>query len=223
MKKNKKMIFQILIMACMISACSIPETKSGSEKSDTMGSQKEDTAYYTKITAGWPVYESAEKLIDAGKIVIIGEVTDISFKILNKETSEETDSKDENGYLHTIYRAEVECNLKGNTTDEIQIQMIGGRDDIKVEEQLSVLGDNSCYGIPILVGMRNIEVGKKYLFVIHQYREKMPTLINVDQGVFSLEEQLKKDETSIVSLKEVNSKFGDETWNNCVKKFGIEE
>lgn len=73
----KRMIFQILIMACMISACSIPETKSGSEKSDTMGSQKEDTAYYTKITAGWPVYESAEKLIDTGKIVIIGEVTDV--------------------------------------------------------------------------------------------------------------------------------------------------
>ena len=61
--------------------------------------------------------------------------------------------------------------------------------------------------------MPEIQIGESYLLALYQYQDTIPTLINVEQGIFDTREPLTKDSYSNVSLKDVVSFFGADKWN----------
>ena len=149
-----------------------------------------------------------------GKYYCFRKITDISFEILDRTTAKPptSDSETENCYLNTIYSVEVITAYKGNSAGTIKVRMLGGLEGVYVKEQIAVLGDKANKGIPIMDGSPNLEIGQTYLFVLYQYSDTMPTLVNVQQGVYGIDDPLAKDDHSYVSLKEIISSFGEDNW-----------
>jgi hypothetical protein len=177
---------------------------------------------HTIISFDWPVYESAHELIEAGKIVVLGKITDISFQMYDIKTGRppSADSSGSDIYLHTVYEIETLTFYKGEPADTIHMRMIGGLKDVMVDEQRALLGNCAKANIPLLAGMLELDIGRTYLFVLHQYEDAMPTLVNPCQGVYAIDNPEQKDILSLVSLKDIISYFGDDKWSAFEQTYG---
>ncbi len=177
---------------------------------------------YTIISLDWPAYESAHELIEAGTIVVLGKISGISFQMYDIKTGRppSADSSGSDIYLHTVYEIETLTFYKGEPADTIHMRMIGGLKDVKVDEQRALRGDRAKAEIPLLAGMPELDIGQTYLFVLHQYEDTMPTLVNTSQGVYAVDDPEHKDVLSLVSLKDIISYFGDEEWSAFEQTFG---
>lgn len=213
-----KFVLLLLVIVFTLSACSnkdvtesvtIPETVQ-----NTSSVSDETDIHYNIMSADWPIYKNAEELTEAGNIVVLGKVTGISFQMLDRMTAEPPaeDSDEENCYLNTIYDIEVLTSYKGFSSETIKVRVLGGMEGVYLKEQLAVLGNRASEGISLLEGMPEMEIGQTYLFVLYQYEDTMPTLINVEQGIYEIDAPLEKDEYSYVSPKEIISSFGEDKW-----------
>lgn len=209
----------LLLTACSDTAPQDNNITSASEQNENPVSAQEsnnssEEIHYNLISADWPVYKDVKELTNAGNVIVLGKITDISFEILDRTTAEPptSDSETENCYLNTIYSVEVITSYKGNSAETIKVRMLGGLEGVYVKEQIAVLGDKANKEIPIMDGSPNLEIGQTYLFVLYQYSDTMPTLVNVQQGVYGIDDPLTKDDHSYVSLKEIISSFGEDNW-----------
>lgn len=221
---KSKLLIMVLATVLLLAACSntAPQdnniTATNEQNENPVSAQESNNSseeiHYNLISADWPVYKDVKELTNAGNVIALGKITNISFEILDRTTAKPptSDSETENCYLNTIYSVEVITAYKGISTETIKVRMLGGLEGVYVKEQIAVLGDKANKEIPIMDGSPNLEIGQTYLFVLYQYSDTMPTLINVQQGVYGIDDPLAKDDYSYVSLKEIISSFGEDNW-----------
>lgn len=195
---------------------------------------------YAKRTADWPIYQDAHELVDHADMVLIGRVKSIEFQVLDLTNalpiSEET--PDHAKELYTIYHMDVLTTYQGNVTNEISVRVMGGMVGYETDQQLAMMEDHHAFnrerGIPIWDQYSKVqcEVGKTYLFVLSQFETGLPTIVNLEQSVYDLEEPTRKNtigENSavyysgnadeygnpLISALDIVDSFGDE----CTKSF----
>lgn len=167
---------------------------------------------FTGISADWPSYPNTAALIDSSDAVVLGTVKSLSFQLLDIRTARPaTDETDEhNALIYTLYDIDIIEQYKGDLGAHTQIRVMGGLEGQYLEEQVSLLGDRAAYGIPCLNGMPAINIGETYLFVLHQYENTAPTLLNPTQSVFSCSNPGLDSDASSISLQSILSYFGDD-------------
>jgi hypothetical protein len=180
---------------------------------------------YNTMSADWPIYKDVTELTEAANVILLGKVTGISFQVLDDRTAQHPSEETEewNRSLNNIYDVDVITSYKGDSLKNIKVRMLGGQKGVYVEEQLSALGEDAKNGIPIMEGMPEIKIGETYLFVLYQYKDTMPTLVNVGQGVYELHDPLAKDQYSFVSPKDIISYFGKDKWEEFKEKGMVSE
>lgn len=133
--------------------------------------EEKNTAKHTYILhADYPVYDSADKLVEAADLVFTGEVKDVTYEMLNVDT--ETNVS-ENGLMpYTIFNIEVSTVYKGEIIEKnICMKRLGGSFDT---------------GIYKLYGASEIEVGKEYLFAASTYENAYASFLNPEQASYDL-------------------------------------
>lgn len=155
----------------------------------------------------WPVYASADELIRSSDVIVLGDVTDISYQVLDTRTAEPAaeDTDEEYCMLYTIYEFNVKLSYKGNSSDNVKIAIPGGQMNVRVEEQIEA---NVSEYIPILPGMPEMNLGETYLLALHQYPEHMPTILNPTQSVYNLSNNSSNEEHLNISAEEIILHFG---------------
>ncbi len=212
----------LLLVACVIAVTAFSVNNNSTSENNNLLNEissevgtNTDGVIYNSVSADWLIYEDVADLVEKSNIVVLGKITDISFQVLDMRTAQPPtkDTEEWNHSLYTIYDVEVITSYKGKTSDTIQFRMMGGRKDMLTNEQLTTLGQDSVKGISIMDDMPEIQIGESYLLALYQYQDTIPTLINVEQGIFDTREPLTKDSYSNVSLKDVVSFFGADKWN----------
>ena len=193
---------------------------------------------YVLTTSDWPLYSSAKDLIDNADLVFIGKITGIDFEVLDSSNalpvSETTPHYARQ--LYTIYTVEISQTYKGDTTDVTKIRVMGGVVDYNIDTQLEIMENGNALGkengIPILDNYYKVQcnIGNSYLFTLRQFETGYPTIMNVDQSVFDLNEPTRKqtignnpnvyysgskDEYNcpLISAKDIIMGFGKKEWN----------
>ena len=114
----------------------------------------------------------------------------------------------------TDYDIEVVTSYKGDAADTVNLRLMGGIEGAFIEEQKAALKEKADEGIPLVEKRPDLALGQTYLFVLYQYENAIPTLVNPDQGAFSIDDPLAKDVFSYVSAKEIISFFGEDKWGS---------
>lgn len=156
---------------------------------------------YTRITADWSIYNDADNLIAASDMVFIGEITDIEFEVLDASNalpaSEAT--PDYARTLYTLFNVNILETYKGDTTNVKQVRMMGGMVNYRVDEQLNIMDEGRAFkrelGIPVWEAFykTQYQTNKCYLFVVRQYETGCPTIINLEQAIYGLDEPTRKN------------------------------
>ena len=202
MKKRAFMLVGILLISIVMSACS-SNSKSTTNENET-----------TIIQAEYPVYDTAEEIVDASDLVFSGTVTEINYESLNVKS--ETGADSETGLVeateipYTIFDISIEKVYKGNVeSSSISIKRPGG----KIDGQFFVVE-----------GASTIEVGETYLFITQTYENAYPSLLNVTQASFDMSkpEVLNSEQGNArITLSEVLEYLDSITWfwGACIIKF----
>lgn len=164
MKRRAFILASILFSLVVMSACS--------SNSNTAANENEVTV----IQAEYPVYDTAEEIVNASDLVFSGTVTEINYESLNVKS--ETGADPETGLVeateipYTIFDISIEQVYKGHVeSNSISIKRPGG----KMDGQVFTVEDAST-----------IEVGETYLFITQTYENTYPSLLNVTQASFDM-------------------------------------
>ena len=164
MKKRAFILVGILFSLVLMSACN--------SNSNTAANENEVTV----IQVEYPVYDTAEEIVNASDLVFSGTVTEINYESLNVKS--ETGADPETGLVeaseipYTIFNISIEQLYKGNVeSDSISIK----QKKKKMDGQVFVVEDAST-----------IEVGETYLFITQTYENTYPSLLNVTQASFDM-------------------------------------
>ncbi len=195
---------------CLLVACILVISITSCQKTSTNGFPETGVPFevigipdgpYTQISADWDIYNDATDLIAASDMVFIGEITDIKFDVLDATTalpaSESTPDYARN--LYTLFDVNILETYKGDTTNVKQVRMMGGMVDYNVEEQLNVMNEGRAFkrelGIPVWEDFykRQYQTNTCYLFVVRQYETGCPTIINLEQAIYGLNEPTRKN------------------------------
>lgn len=144
---------------------------------------------YIMTSTDWPYYETTEEIVAAGNIIVSGKITGISFQVLDLKTGKKAENEAE-GMLHTIYNIDVISVYKGNNIEKLEVRVPGGLHDQYLKEQLSTLGERADKGIELIAGNPELQIGQSYLFILKQYEDSIPDLINLTQGAIKIDDQL---------------------------------
>ena len=206
----KLAILSMFVTLFLLSSCS--STGSVSPPPTASGPQDMIEVTYNTMSADWPVYNDVEDLVAAGDEILIGSVTDISYQVLDIRTAElaTEETEEEYRYFYTIYDVDVVKSYKGSAHDMVKVRVLGGQEGTRVNEQLTALGEDAADGIPIMEGMPIIDVGESCLFVLYQYENTVPTLVNVNQGIYDLSEPYGwGNGESSITFQDIISYFGE--------------
>lgn len=196
------------------------DPSAGTQGGDAAISFDPNNVSFTGISADWPYYPDTESLIDRSNTVVLGTVTGISFQLLDIRTARPItkETKESDVQLYTLYDIEIMEQYKGDLGTHTQVRVLGGLRDQYLEEQVSVLGDRAAYGIPCMEGIPEINMGGTYLFVLYQYEDTAPTLLNPTQSVFSYSSP--GTATPEISLQSIVSYFGEGEWEQLQERLG---
>lgn len=178
------------------------ETKNSSLGTDT-------SVQFGSIEVDWQWYSSAEQLIEHGDIIVSGKVTDISFAMLDKYTGKVVDANvnDSESELCTIFHVDVITPYKGCDEETLQIRMEGGLENYMVDEQIEVLKEHGGNVINYLSDPPKIELGEEYLFILGQFEDTLPCIINSFQTAFPLKDRTSKEKYSNASVDDIIWQF----------------
>ncbi len=147
---------------------------------------------YAKMVADWPIYH-IDDLVQTADIVLIGRVKSIEFRVLDMRTAlpptESTPAYAKD--LYTIYHLDVLNIYKGDVEKSVSIRISGGMVGYRENEQLDLLQD---YGMSDIIPVWDAQymvqcaIGESYLFVLKQFETGLPTMINLTQTVYVLDE-----------------------------------
>lgn len=169
-----------------------------------------DNVKYGVMIVDWVMYDSAEDLVDASDIICKAKVTDISFDLVDPKTGRAiTDGEDpKNGELNTIYEIEVTKQYRsyrddGIKLEKLNVRVMGGLKGYKTDEQLEVLKRAGSDTIPLMHEPPEIQLGEEYLFLLAQFDNALPCLINAPQAVYPLSDPTYRDEFSGASAQDI--------------------
>ena len=163
---------------------------------------------YVRVSVDYPMYSTAEELVEVAQNVYIGSVTDISFEIFDMKTGKvDSSSKSESTsrMLYTIYTISVKESLKGDVSETVKIRRVGGITGYNEEGQYKKMKDANLIGeykgIPRVVeeGV-SLEIDGKYLFCTNSSVEGYDIVVNVIQFAH-----------------QVNSEIATQIMNECKK------
>lgn len=163
MKKTFYIILSLTV-CLMLGACS----KKASETTNK--------GITTSIHAEYPVYDTAQELVESADLVFSGSVENITYEILNTKSELGVDSltglSETQGIPYTLYEIKVTEVYKGNVKgDTITIKRPGG----EYNGNKYILDDAS-----------DISLGETYLFLTETYENTYPSLLNVTQASYDM-------------------------------------
>lgn len=148
------------------------------------------------LSPDWPSYDTAEEIVNASSNIYAGEVTGVTFEIVDMRTGKVADpsqSDNTNLMLYTIYTVSVTKSYKGKNEGEIRICHIGGiagYDDDKQHSLLKSSGLLDQYGgIPAVKHTTTLATGKEYLFCTSRKDGDFDFIINKTQFAHSVNSQ----------------------------------
>lgn len=152
----------------------------------------------------YPMYDTAQNLVDAADLVFTGKVENIRYEMLDIKMESGPDSmtglEEASKVPYTIFEIKVSNIYKGNTTDEtIYLKRPGGNFDTIVYE---------------LEGATPINQGEEYLFVAQTFENFYPSLVNVDQAVYDLNAPAVLSEDNTITLSQILLLFEWEIFKN---------
>lgn len=174
-------IFLSVSMVCLASGCALSPKKSEiAETQKAAATNVEDNAEEStvSISAEYPEYENASTLVDSTDLIFSGTVKDISYEQLDVRTEREEGSEIDGGKLpYMIFEISVDQVYKGSIDgDTIRIKRLGGQTD-DTENGLSDLNDAI-----------EISIGNTYLFLTETYDDSYPSLVNMTQSAYNMED-----------------------------------
>lgn len=160
-------------------------------------------------------YHTIEDAISDGDIVVVGEVTNISF-MTHADMSDPPPEIKEDKVLCTVYDLNISNVYKGKAGDSVKLKIgCGLENEAYTDEILSVWGESS---IPIYELEPTFEIGKKYLLILYEFQAFAGYYhpVGYGEGIYpvnSTSEILKESDIPFVySVKDVISYFGEEQW-----------
>ena len=229
---------KLLCVSLLLIVVILPSCRDNSETSGHSAIGNTSTeARYAMMEACYSSYQSAQELVESADIVYVGKVTGISFRVLDATTALPPTEKTEERHrgLNTIYDIEISTSYKGGASKSMQVRMMGGIMNYRVEEQVQVMRDNNAWrwdeGIPVWENYAEYKIGETYLFVVKQNGNRPAYVMNLDQSAYNLHNPFKKhtignhDEieyysgktdqygSPIISARDVIMVFGKEKWD----------
>ena len=152
----------------------------------------------------YPMYDTAQNLVDAADLVFTGKVENITYEMMDIKMESGPDSmtglEEASKVPYTIFEIKVSNIYKGNTTDEtIYLKRPGGNFDTIVYE---------------LEGATPINQGEEYLFVAQTFENFYPSLVNVDQAVYDLNAPAVLSEDNTITPSQILLLFEWEIFKN---------
>lgn len=197
----KKIICILLIvsMVCLASGCALsPKSSETAETQKKVATNVKDNAEKSKIILSpeYPKYENADTLVDSTDLIFSGTVNDISYEQLDVRTEKEEGLEtDEEKIPYTIFEISVDQVYKGSIDgDTIRIKRLGGQTD----DTEYVLSDAI-----------EISIGDTYLFLTEAYDNSYPSLVNVEQSVYNMEDAQKEGTASYRMNQNQDIKLSD--------------
>ena len=152
-----------------------------------------------QIVADWPWYHTAEELVNACSHIYTGQISDISFEIIDYKTGKpdrDPTSESRNRMIHTIYTISLISNYKGNSPSELSICKIGGLYGYKEKEQNELLrssrliSENSDSERTIVIcDDTSLAIGNEYLFCTYRFADGYDQIINPYQFAHRLDSE----------------------------------
>lgn len=182
MKKTIHIVFLMTFFLAM-SACG-----KEADISDTGG-------MVTSLHAEYPVYDTAQELVDKADLIFSGIVESVSYEMLDVRTESGSDTltgiSETQDIPYTIYEIKLTKIYKGNTEgDIIHIKQPGGE------------FDGNTYMID---GATAIHQGETYLFLTETYESSYPSLLNATQAAYDMNagEMLSEEENKAITLSQI--------------------
>ena len=200
---------------------------------------EDDQIKYHSLSGDWAIYDNAAELVEYANVVYIGEVSDISFEILDERDATPVNDSTPTEYreIYTVYEVNVIESYKGNKSGITKIRLMGGMENYHTETQMELMKQYHVHdenlGIPIWADTNKTkcEIGGKYLFILYEFETGYPTFVNLEQSVFALTDPTRKqtigenatvyytgerDERGLplISPKDIISEFGAEAWES---------
>ncbi|CVI70612.1 hypothetical protein NDGK_01933 [Clostridiales bacterium CHKCI001] len=185
----------VLIVIMLISLCACGNVETARQTDVESSTQAEPTKQI--MIADYPMYDTAQNLVDAADLVFTGKVENITYEMLDIKMESGPDSitglEEASSVPYTIFEIKVSNVYKGNVTDEtIYLKRPGGNFDTIVYE---------------LEGATPINQGEEYLFVAQTFENFYPSLVNVDQAVYDLNAPEVLSEDNTITLSQILSLF----------------
>lgn len=165
MKKSFRIVVQVIAI-CVLGACG----------KDAI--EPEDETMITIIHAEYPLYDTAQELVDEADLVFSGTVESVSYEMLDVRAESGKDSVTGLDQSHcipyTIYQVKVDLLYKGSSDEDfIYIKCPGGE------------ADENQY---VVEGAVTLQEGGVYLFLTKSFENTYPSLLNAAQSAYDMNE-----------------------------------
>lgn len=196
----KKLTFMVAVLILIVSFGGCSSQHDVFPESGTSDYEEIPEGPYVRRIADWHIYDSADNLIDDADIVFTGKIVDIEFQVLDITNSlpASESTPDYAKELYTIYSVEVAEVYKGEADGNMKVRVMGGMVNYKVEEQLEVMNEGQSFNRELGISIwdefykAQCTIDEYYLFVLKQFDTGYPTILNVEQSIYSLTEPTKK-------------------------------
>lgn len=214
MEHKKIMGIIMMLLLLWTTGCSTEGNEAAENEIDTMATEL--NIVYETISPEWPLYGAADELIDASDKIILGTVTDVSFQMIDIRTgkSPEGEADELYCYLYTIYDIDTLETYKGEPSQKEQVRVIGGIEGAYETEQVAALGGQEQPTIFILGDSARLNEGETYLFMLAQYDDAIPTIVNVEQGIYDIAgiQSNEPEQGGDITVQDIISSFGQNKW-----------
>lgn len=187
-------MLKIRLVLCILILCILTACGNNTKKQENVND--EDSEEITAvISMDYPWYDTADSLVEKADLVFSGVIEKVEYEKLDLRCEEGPDP--ETGLVEskktpcTIYTIKIEKVYKGNYGEErVKISLPGG------------VADGMEY---VLEGAPDMSKNVKYLFLTSTYENSYPSLLNLSQACFNMDEPAvtADGEENNISLSEV--------------------
>lgn len=150
------------------------------------------------IYADYPEYDTAKSLVNEADLVFSGTVESMSYAMLDVRAETGIDSEtglsQSQALPYTIYKIKVDNVYKGSSNEKyISIKCMGGEID------------SIQYSVD---GAEVLQEGKMYMFLAKTYENTYPSLLNVSQSIYDMNEpSAVSEEDGEITLSDILALF----------------
>jgi len=228
-----KQFLLILIVIVTFAACvnnenstidGVSRTTNNNTSNPTSSSDYNINYIYGNVS--WIMYDDAQALIEnridgiempaeRERLIFIGTVTDITFQIYDKTASYDTGEVHKE--LYTIYDIDIKKAYKGDITDKVQIEIMGGISGKYVEEQVEQLKKYNIHDVK-QISTIELMIGDTHLFAVSKIDDTPAFISHPSQSIFDIKKPYAKP--AGISAQDVISYFGEDKWKEFLEIWG---